>query len=63
MHQQNGFVISGKNRSELHEFVGQGLVARPTTDCSITPSSGKFIRSVGLNYLFAVKVRKEIQLL
>lgn len=51
-----------KNRSELHEFVGQGLAARPTTDCSIT-SSGKFIQIVGLNHLFAVKVHKEKQLL
>lgn len=63
MHQPNGFVSLGKNRSELHEFVGQGLAARPTTDCSITSSSGKFMKSVGLNYLFAVKVRKEQQLL
>lgn len=62
MHQPNGFVSSGKNRSELHEFVGQGLAARPTTDCLIT-SSGKFMKSVGLNYLFAVKVREEQQLL
>lgn len=54
--------VQGKNRSELHEFVGQGLTARPTTDCSITFSSGKFIQSVGLNHLFAVKVHKEKQL-
>lgn len=47
--------LQEKNRSEVHEFVGQGLAARPTPDCSIT-SSRKFIRSVGLNQLFKVKV-------
>lgn len=55
--------VQEKNRSELHEFVGQGLAARPTADCSITSSSGKFIQSVGLNDLFEVKVHKEKQLL
>lgn len=55
--------VQRKNRSELHEFVGQGLAARPTRDCSITSTSGKFIQIVGLNHLFAVKVHKEKQLL
>lgn len=48
-----------ENISELHKFVGQRLAARPSADCTITSSSGKFVQSVGLNYLFPDKVHKE----
>lgn len=33
------------NISELHKFVGQRLAARPSADCTITSSSGKFVQA------------------
>lgn len=50
-----------ENISELHNFVGQRLAARSSAHCTITSSSGKFVQSVGLNYLFLDEEHKEKQ--
>lgn len=54
------FAINQEERSELCNCVGQRQTARPSADGTITSSSGKFVQSVGLDYLFPECARRDI---